>query len=236
MGLYDASDQYLKRAVASRKSADGANMKIVGPIIKLKTEQFKVESLNMDSASRLSKLQKIAGVLEKKIQESEKGGAKLSLKSEVKTLFIRQKLQKKMVNVMLESESKVSDSEFSKAFSATLATLGEMAKKVEKQEDMQQMRAKAHFKFALFADKVLRRLETDEETELLEKALKKEKKSKEEFARLSITNGLAALNLDYPQASDVIPRMLDVVGKFGKSVEADFAKHSKDTPTWVFLR
>lgn len=48
MGLYDCSDRYLKKALRIRKSGeDGSNMKIVGPIIKLKSEQFKSEALNL---------------------------------------------------------------------------------------------------------------------------------------------------------------------------------------------
>lgn len=50
MGIYDCSDRYLKRALNQRKEEgdSGSNMRIVGPIIKLKTEQFKTESLNMN--------------------------------------------------------------------------------------------------------------------------------------------------------------------------------------------
>lgn len=46
MGLYDSSDRFLKRALRMRKE-DASNMKIVGPIIKLKSEQFKTEALNL---------------------------------------------------------------------------------------------------------------------------------------------------------------------------------------------
>ena len=38
MGLFDASDKYLKKALKLRVEGDGANLKIVGPIIKLKSE------------------------------------------------------------------------------------------------------------------------------------------------------------------------------------------------------
>jgi hypothetical protein len=44
------------------------------------------------------------------------------------------------------------------------------------------------------------------------------------------------LNLDYQKASDIIPRLLDVVSKYKESVEAEFIAYSKETPAWVFLR
>lgn len=37
MGLYDTCDRYLKKALKLRKNDDSSNMKIVGPIIKLKS-------------------------------------------------------------------------------------------------------------------------------------------------------------------------------------------------------
>jgi hypothetical protein len=43
MGIYDASDRYLKKALNSRSALESqkqasSNMRIVGPIIKLKSE------------------------------------------------------------------------------------------------------------------------------------------------------------------------------------------------------
>ena len=58
MGLYDTSDRFLKKALGLRKN-NSTKMKIVGPIIKLKSEQFKVEQLNLDFADRTPKLSKI---------------------------------------------------------------------------------------------------------------------------------------------------------------------------------
>jgi len=40
----------------------------------------------------------------------------------------------------------------------------------------------------------------------------------------------------YSKASDIIPRLLDVVSKYKEAVEGDFIAHSKDTPAWFFLR
>ena len=53
MGLYDSSDRFLKRALRLRGGGDGSsNMKIVGPIIKLKSEQFKTEAMNLEFQER----------------------------------------------------------------------------------------------------------------------------------------------------------------------------------------
>lgn len=60
MGLYDSSDRFLKRALKLRRAGeDGSNMKIVGPIIKLKSEQFKVDSLNLGFNLKIDKISKI---------------------------------------------------------------------------------------------------------------------------------------------------------------------------------
>ncbi len=47
---------------------------------------------------------------------------------------------------------------------------------------------------------------------------------------------MLALNLEYQKASDIIPRMLDVVSKYKDAVEGDFIAYSKETPAWFFLR
>lgn len=70
----------------------------------------------------------------------------------------------------------------------------------------------------------------------LKKSLTALKKSEEELAKMTIKNGLLALNLEYSKASDIIPRMLDVVSKYKEHVEGEFIAHSKDTPAWFFLR
>ncbi len=53
---------------------------------------------------------------------------------------------------------------------------------------------------------------------------------------MMIKSGLQALNLEYSKASDIIPRMLDVVSKYPEAVSSDFMSYSKDTPAWLFLR
>lgn len=101
---------------------------------------------------------------------------------------------------------------------------------------MKQTLAKTYFKFAQFTDKILRKMENETCQILLKKGLQKIKRSEEELARQTIKNGLLALNLEYPKASDIIPRLLDVVSKYKEHVEGEFIAHSKDTPAWVFLR
>ena len=56
------------------------------------------------------------------------------------------------------------------------------------------------------------------------------------LAKITVQCGLQALNLGYAGASDIIPRMLDVVGKYREGVEAEFRENSKRTPAWFFLR
>ncbi len=72
MGLYDTSDRYLKKAFAMRRSAADNidNFKIVGPIIKLKSEQFKSQSLNFDFRNKVEKLTKIINVLDSKMNDA----------------------------------------------------------------------------------------------------------------------------------------------------------------------
>ena len=96
--------------------------------------------------------------------------------------------------------------------------------------------AKTYFKYAQFTDKILRKMENEQCSILLKKALAKTKKSEEELARQTIRYGLLALNLEYPKASDIIPRLLDVVSKYKEHVEDEFIAYAKDTPAWIFLR
>jgi hypothetical protein len=44
------------------------------------------------------------------------------------------------------------------------------------------------------------------------------------------------LNLEYSKASDIIPRLLDVVSTYKQDVEGVFIAYAKDTPPWFFLR
>lgn len=78
-------------------------MKIVGPIIKLKSEQFKTEALNLNFKDKTEKLSKIIGVLDSKMKEAYAGGINLDdAKTEIKGLLLRQQLEKKMLNIILD--------------------------------------------------------------------------------------------------------------------------------------
>jgi len=102
---------------------------------------------------------------------------------------------------------------------------------------------------ARFADKLLRKKEPKDDATgsglapgvtatqyLISNGLKAVGKDDLSLARITVQCGLQALNLGYVGASDIIPRMLDVVGKYGQGVEAEFLENSKKTPAWLFLR
>jgi len=79
-------------------------------------------------------------------------------------------------------------------------------------------------------------MENESCAHVLKSGLARIKKSEEELARQTIRHGLQALNLECSKASDIIPRLLDVVSKYREHVEGEFIAHSKDTPAWFFLR
>lgn len=63
-------------------------MKIVGPIVKLKSEQFKSETMNLNFADKAAKLSKIISILENKMKES-KIGLQDDSKIEIKGLLLK---------------------------------------------------------------------------------------------------------------------------------------------------
>ena len=65
MGAYDATDCYLK--LVKRKSVSN-DMRIIVPIIKLKTEQSKSDLRNMDYEKRKKHIETIYGVLKRKME------------------------------------------------------------------------------------------------------------------------------------------------------------------------
>lgn len=71
---------------------------------------------------------------------------------------------------------------------------------------------------------------------LLNQGLQTIAKSESCLAKTSISCGLQALNMGYLGASDIIPRMLDVLSKYRDSVKEEFLEQSKSTPAWLFLR
>ena len=93
MGLYDCSDRFLKKALKMRSEEDrvSSNMKIVAPIIKLKSEQFKSETINDTFQEKAQKLSKIIGVLEKKMKEADQGKLNRAddVKIDIKALLLK---------------------------------------------------------------------------------------------------------------------------------------------------
>ena len=65
MGMYDSTDSYLK--LVNRKNVSN-DMRIMVPIIKLKTEQSKSDLRNMDYATRKGHIEKIYGHLKRKME------------------------------------------------------------------------------------------------------------------------------------------------------------------------
>ena len=59
MGMYDSSDRYLSECLKVRNRSsdiDGArsNIRIVLPIVKLKTEQFREDTINLSQSEKLA--------------------------------------------------------------------------------------------------------------------------------------------------------------------------------------
>jgi len=82
MGMFDSSDRYLKACLEVRnRSADihGAksNIRIVLPIVKLKTEQFRHETLNLSQSKKLEQLETIIQVLTNKLHQAQESGSVL---------------------------------------------------------------------------------------------------------------------------------------------------------------
>mmetsp|Transcript_16448 Transcript_16448/g.25405 ORF Transcript_16448/g.25405 Transcript_16448/m.25405 type:complete len:85 (-) Transcript_16448:2184-2438(-) len=71
---------------------------------------------------------------------------------------------------------------------------------------------------------------------LLKTSLERINKSKISLAKAAIENGIRSLNLSFKQASDIIPRLLDIVSQFRDEVRDEFRENSKATPAWLFLR
>jgi hypothetical protein len=251
MGQFDTSDRFLKKALALRKG-ENSNLKIVGPIIKLKGEQFKTESLNLGFPEKASKLQKIIAVLESKMHEAYggEGGAQAGedIKTHIKCLMLKHQLESQMLTIIFDQVRAEPNIKHLEAYERNLTTyMGRSFQnlkdiidrvKVAAQYDdyMKNTMAKTYFKHAQFTDQILRRMENESCNQVIKKSLPALKKSEEELARQTIKNGLLALNLEYSKASDIIPRMLDVVSKYKEHVEGEFIAHSKDTPAWFFLR
>jgi hypothetical protein len=153
MGLFDASDRYLKKALELRGKG-ASSLKIVGPIIKLKSEQFKTEALNLAFRDKTEKLAKIVDVLDSKMREAAAEEPNL----QVKALMLRHQLEKKMLNIILEEvrteEKGVKQYEegLTKYLGKSFGTLAEIFEKVKAaaqyDDHMKKTMAKTHYKFA----------------------------------------------------------------------------------------
>ncbi|CDW71353.1 dna-dependent protein kinase catalytic subunit [Stylonychia lemnae] len=252
MGLFDSSDRFLKRALKIRADEDknSQNMKIVAPIIKLKCEQFKVDTMNLNFADKGDKLQKIVKVFDSKMQESfgEDQQFQEDLRTEIKCILLKQKLEKKMLNIIFQGVSAEKEIKHLQRYQKdcttyldrSFKTLDQVIKKVQTaaqfDDQMKKTMAKTYFKFAQFSDKILRKMENDQCRYVITNSLKQLNKSEEQVARDSIKYGLLSLNHEYQNASDIIPRLLDITSKYKDHVQGDFIAYSKETPTWYFLR
>jgi hypothetical protein len=67
MRAYDASNRYLKLIQTKRNPNSTNDMRIIVPIIKLKTEQSKPDLRNMGYEQRLQKIEKIYEIFVKKM-------------------------------------------------------------------------------------------------------------------------------------------------------------------------
>ena len=108
------------------------------------------------------------------------------------------------------------------------------------------VRAKSLFHFSQFCDKLLRDSEDtckaadkdpDQKQKILEKAYNKVGFKRDGIAKLCIKNAFSAINLGYLKARDIIPRLLDIISKHDRhEIDQEFARSSKETPAWVFIR
>lgn len=187
-----------------------------------------------------------------------------SIKTVVKSNFLKFDLQKRLLSIILdESQIETDEAQLDQYRERTnqyLQRCFESLKSIQKyvmnggcllessQKSMSlgseskvymiQQQGKALFKLAKFTDKLLRKMEMKRSGPaiLLNSAVSAIGKSEECLAKTSISSCLQALNLGYLRASDIIPRMLDVLSKYGECVQSDFIEHSKTTPVWLFLR
>jgi hypothetical protein len=97
MGFYDSCDKYLMTCLEQRsRTKQRDNLGIVVPIIKLKTEQFKQETINMSFADKFTRLEKVLRVLDDKIDKDETQ----EFYTQIKALTCKQNLHKKFINIV----------------------------------------------------------------------------------------------------------------------------------------
>ena len=99
MGMFDTCVRYLQTCLEQRSKDNKNNLQIILPIIKLKTEQFKQETCNLDNQIKFDKLKDIKKVLESKLQQVniESHGFKIN----VKAFLLRETIVKKLINLTM---------------------------------------------------------------------------------------------------------------------------------------
>jgi hypothetical protein len=101
MGMFDTCVRYLHTCLEQRSKENKNNLQIILPIIKLKTEQFKQETVNLDSQTKYEKLKDIKVVLESKLQQAGKRPFSYGMQMNTKAYLIKETILKKLINLTL---------------------------------------------------------------------------------------------------------------------------------------
>lgn len=106
MGMFDSSDRYLKECLdvrnrSSNKDGARSNMRIVLPIVKLKTEQFRQDTINLSQAKKLGQLETIMSVLSNKLSAFRDQGVVVDAGISAKANLLQQKLQSKLIKLVI---------------------------------------------------------------------------------------------------------------------------------------
>ena len=102
MGLYDTCDRYLMSCLNQRsKDNQKDNMRIVVPIIKLKAEQFKQETINLELSEKYVRLEKILNILDGKLDKCEETDVSTTIKAQQ----LKQNLHKKLLSLLIKDNS-----------------------------------------------------------------------------------------------------------------------------------
>jgi hypothetical protein len=101
MGMFDSCVRYLHTCLEQRSKENKNNLQIILPIIKLKTEQFKQETANLDSQTKFEKLKDIKIVLDSKLQHAGKATFSHGIQINTKAYLLKEAILKKLVNLTL---------------------------------------------------------------------------------------------------------------------------------------
>jgi hypothetical protein len=80
------------------KDSQKGSLRIVVPIVKLKTQQFKQETINLDAKGKYQALEKILKVLDTKIHGNTDGVDY----SYLKALHLKQRLHQKLISFLIQ--------------------------------------------------------------------------------------------------------------------------------------